>query len=217
MGFGVMFIGSVFLLNANMFGMDLILDFIGFIILFKGLSIANNYTDKFATVRKVAFAGIIVSILNTIFSIANALYLNLFDPKLVNVVYWVYTAFLFTFYISFLQSIVGITREVDLPKYGMKAYTAMGFSVILFLGGRFLEKYGSTLTQDSGLNNVLGIAGYIIENIFVIYVMVLVFNCYMYICLEGDEDMPDTRKNKNIPSPVDVFERGKKKHGNKNK
>lgn len=216
MGFGVMFLGSVFLLNANIFGIDVIVDFIGFFIIFKGLSIANRYTDKFKTVRKVSFAAIFVSSSHFVFSLINAFTENIIPELAVQIAYWAYTMFMFTFYISFLQSIVGITREVDLPKYGLRAYTGMVFAVILFLGGRFLEKAGGTLTSDPGLNNVLGIAGYVIENIFVIYILVLVFNCYMFICLEGDEDMPDNRKNKKIPSPIDVYERGEKKYG-KNK
>ena len=216
MGFGVMFLGTVFLLNANIFGMDLILDFIGFIIMYKGFSIANKYTDKFKTVKTFAFISIFVSFAYSTFSLISVLIENAIPNTISIIVYWAYTIYLFTFYISYMQAIVGITKEVDLPKYGLRAYTGMAFAFILFLLGRFLEKVGQTLTSNPGLNNVLGIAGYVIENIFVVYVLVLIFNCYMFICLEGDEDMPDNRKNKKIPTPIDIYERSLNKHG-KNK
>lgn len=217
MGFGIMFIGSVFLLHARAFGIDVVVDFVGFIILFKGLSVANKYTDKFAITRRVSFFGIFVSLIHLAYTLVDAFTENIFSNTMSDIVFWVYTIFIFAFYLSLYRSIVGICREVDLPKYGLRAYTGMVFTFILFLGGRFLEKYGGLLTTDSGINNVLGIAGYVIENIFVIYTMVLIFNCYMFICLEGDEDMPDTRKNKRLPSPVDIWERSKEKNAKKHK
>ena len=217
MGFGIMFIGSVFLLHANVFGIDVVIDILGFIILFKGLSVANQYTDKFQTTRKVSVIGIVLSAIYLSFCVVNAFTEDLISPLASDVAFWAYTMFLFAFYLSLFQSIVGITREVDLPKYGLRAYTGMAFTFIIFLGGRFLEKYATLLTQDTSVSNVLGIAGYVIENVFVIYTMVLIFNCYMFICLEGDEDMPDNRKNKRIPSPIDIWERSKEKNAKKRK
>ena len=36
----------------------------------------------------------------------------------------------------------------------------------------------------------------------------LIFGCYMWICLEGDEDMPDNRKFK-YKTPFDFFDKAK--------
>ena len=36
----------------------------------------------------------------------------------------------------------------------------------------------------------------------------LIFGCYMWICLEGDEDMPDNRKHK-YKTPFDYFDKTK--------
>ena len=44
-------------------------------------------------------------------------------------------------------------------------------------------------------------------NIFCILInATLIFGCYMWICLEGDEDMPDNRKHK-YKTPFDYFDK----------
>ena len=62
MGFGIMVLGCLFLATARYSGLDLLPDFIGFLILFKGISVADKYCDHFKLSKKLSLAGIIVDI-----------------------------------------------------------------------------------------------------------------------------------------------------------
>jgi hypothetical protein len=66
-----------------------------------------------------------------------------------------------------------------------------------------LPRFGITLStsQAAGLQMLLNICCILIN-------ATLIFGCYMWICLEGDEDMPDNRKHK-YKTPFDYFDRAK--------
>ena len=51
--------------------------------------------------------------------------------------------------------------------------------------------------------------GYIAEVLFVAYMLALLLSCYRWICLEGEEDMPD--KAHKLPTPFDIIEKKKNK------
>ena len=81
-------------------------------------------------------------------------------------------------------------------------YTAFFFFAEHFLP-TFLPRFGIApeASKVAGLQMLLNICCIVIN-------ATLIFGCYMWICLEGDEDMPDNRKRK-YKTPFDYFDRAK--------
>ena len=53
----------------------------------------------------------------------------------------------------------------------------------------------------------LPLVAQLLSVLWVVLVEINLFNCYARICLEGDEDMADT-KNHRLKTPFEMFEKG---------
>lgn len=215
MGFGWMFLGYTLLLKANFeflgIPVDITPDVIGFLLMTHGFSIASRYCGCFRLTRILSIAGIPVSFLVILFDISSALKLFSLPGPVASVISYVYSFFLVIFTLCFLRSLYQITDETGLERLRKKSVRCMAYTAILFFVehafGDVIEMFGAdpTVYKAAAVESLAGLA-YVLINAS------LVFACYMWICLEGDEDMPDTRKHK-YKTPFDYYEKRKNSSG----
>ena len=211
MGFGWMFLGYLLLLGTNFdflgIPVDITPDVIGFLLMVHGFTVACKYCDCFKTTRILGIIGIPASALIMLADTALALKLITLPVPVTTVVYYVYSFFLLTFTLSFLWSLYLIATQTGVERLRKKSLRCMVYTVIFFAVEHSLDTFLSifhatlSVTQAGALKLFVG-ALYVIIN------ATLVFGCYMWICLEGDEDMPDNRKHK-YKTPFDYFDRAK--------
>lgn len=219
MGFGWMFIGYFFMFSTALSttgGFDFLPDAIGFAIMLHGVKIASEHCERFDLTRNMCGFGIFFSLLYTAYQLLTLFEVIALSPLASGVIYWAYTAFIAGFNICLLLSIAGIAFETGVERLRRRAVTGMILCGLLFFGGRLLGRISMAQADAIGVKtaNYLYSGGFIAETVFIVYMLVTIFSCYMRICLEGDEDMPDTKKHR-LPSPFEIYENGKKNGGGK--
>jgi hypothetical protein len=210
MGFAWMFLGYILLLGTNFdilgVTLDITPDVIGFLLLSHGFSVASRYCDCFRLSKVLATVGVPFSLVYLTAELSGSLDLGVSHAWL-TAIHYGYAVFKLIFSLCLLYSLYLITAQTGVEKLRKKSirlalYTAIFFFAEHFLPS-FLPRFGITLStsQAAGLQMLLNICCILIN-------ATLIFGCYMWICLEGDEDMPDNRKHK-YKTPFDYFDRAK--------
>ena len=211
MGFAWMFLGYILLLGTNFdilgVTLDITPDVIGFLLLSHGFSVALQYCDCFKIPKVLATVGIPLSLVYLTAELSSSMEIVSFGGTWLTVINYGYAVFKLIFSLCLLYSLYLISAQTGVEKLRKKSirlaiYTALFFFAEHFLPS-FLPRFGITLeaSKIAGLQMLLGICCILIN-------ATLIFGCYMWICLEGDEDMPDNRKHK-YKTPFDYFDRAK--------
>ena len=231
MGFAWMFLGYILLLGTNFdilgVTLDITPDVVGFLLLSHGFSVASRYCDCFKVSKVMGTVGVPLSLLYLTAELSYSLDIVRFSDGWLTAINYGYAIFKLAFSLCLLYSLYLITAQTGVEKLRKKSirlaiYTALFFFAEHFLP-TFLPRFGIALeaSKVAGLQMLLNICCIVIN-------ATLIFGCYMWICLEGDEDMPDNRKRK-YKTPFDYFDRAKaeaelsktaetgKDHGHKHK
>lgn len=205
--------GCLFLATARFNGIDLLADVIGFLILYKGISVADKYCDHFKLSKKICFVGIFVS--GVYLAMQLVQFFKLIEiEQVLNYFSLAYAVFLFAFLVFFFLSLKGIAEQTDCGMLALRAKIGTWIAPFLVLFARFMYIFSVVNTNlDAAFANNIQLATTIAELIFDIYLLILVFSFYMTICLEGDEDMHSNRKSR-MPNPIEIYEKGKNKYKN---
>ena len=211
MGFGWMFLGYVLLLGTNFeilgVTLDITPDVIGFLLLSHGFSVASKYCDCFKISGKLGIAGIPLSLAYLLTELATSLDLVSLSPTAVLLIGYAYSLFKLVFSLCLLYSLYLISAQTGVEKLRKKSIRLAIYTVLFFFAEHFLPTFlswgGITLSPEklAGAQMLLGICCILIN-------ATLIWGCYMWICLEGDEDMPDNRKHK-YKTPFDYFDKAK--------
>ena len=187
MGFGIMVFGAFLLMDA------LSTEALGFLLLFWGMKVASRHCTCFYTAKNVAFAGIFISLIKLAWKITDVFAPGLLTETAANTFSSVYTAFLIIFYYVFFKSIAKIAEETDLPAIQRMALANIPLAMIFLVASRVGYALVALVPDMLGgfTAQVLATA-MLLPIIVTLLCFVLVFRCYMRICLEGDEDMPYT-------------------------
>ena len=223
MGFAWMFLGYILLLGTNFeilgVTLDITPDVVGFLLLSHGFSIASRYCDCFRISKIMGNIGVPLALLYLTAELSYSLEFFPLSDGWLTVINYGYAIFKLAFSLCLLYSLYLISAQTGVEKLRKKSirlaiYTAIFFFAEHFLPS-FLPRMGIVLdaSQTAGLQMLLNICCILIN-------ATLIFGCYMWICLEGDEDMPDNRKHK-YKTPFDYFDRARaeadlKKAENKN-
>ncbi len=213
-----MFLGWLFMF-PTIGNIDITPDFIGFLIMLEGLSCASRYCRCFDLTKRLAAFGIVFSLLCWVYQLL--LTLSVLEASSVGTALRIlYAVFLAAFDISLALSISKIAGETELPKIRVRGAAAVPLAFIMVLCGRLAWSYAvnkiSSAADGETISGALSWtmrAGYIAEVLFVCYMLALLLSCYRWICLEGEEDMPD--KKHRLPTPFDIIEKGKNKEDKK--
>ena len=211
MGFGWMFLGYILLLGTNLeiggFALDITPDVIGFLLLSRGFNVASQYCECFRVSKMIGVIGIPLSFAYGLLEIVRSLELLVLSPTALLLISTGYSIFKLIFSLCLLYSLYLISAQTGVEKLRKKSIRLAIYTVLFFFAEHFIGDIctwlGMPLASDklAGAQMVLGILCILIN-------ATLIFGCYMWICLEGDEDMPDNRKHK-YKTPFDFFDKEK--------
>ena len=209
MGFAWMFLGYILLLGTNFeivgVTLDVTPDVVGFLLLSHGFSVASRYCDCFRFSKILSTVGVPFSLVYLTAELSSSLEILPLSGAWLSVINYGYAVFKLIFSLCLLYSLYLITAQTGVEKLRKKSIRLALYTALFFFAEHFLPnilsvaKISLESAKISGLQMILNILCILIN-------ATLIFGCYMWICLEGDEDMPDNRKRK-YKTPFDYFER----------
>lgn len=203
-----MFLGFAFMAKAYYYGIDFMPDIVGYCLLFVGLNTAKNHCRCFDTTRLLAILGMVFSSVRLGAEILFAVNGNMSDAfdLYFGVCYEIFTVI---FAVSLLISLYRIAKETDLPKLQRRAMRNCILVPLFFAAALFLNLNEKLGWFTFGESLKLPLVAQLLSVLWVILVEINLFCCYARICLEGDEDMEDTKKHR-MKTPFEMFEKGAK-------
>lgn len=205
MGFGVMFVGLFFLWSAKIVNFDVLPDFLGYIIILHGIKCASRYCNNFRKARAAAYVAAAVSFVVFVTQGLGLLGVDLFGNDVIQIIEAANQASRIMFIMILLLSIFGLAKETGAEKTEKRSLISIVTVPVLWLGYITIGvmNYFGAIKDQKFLAAAL-----LCEILYVLLTAIAVFSAYMWICVEGDEDMP---KRNNIKSPIDYFDRRREK------
>ncbi len=192
MGFGLLFIGYLFFFCFPYKGtLDLPPDLLGFVIAYIGIRNLADYGCGWENLKKYFIVIFPASILNLILQI-----LNLFGilREIREIWFYSYEALIIVFNVLLLVAIYNIAKDTEVKSIQAKAkrniililaYYAIMFVVSLPLP--IVQEIYKHLEKNYSFTLVLFLYNYLWRFMN----LTLIFSCYMWICQDGDQDMPE--------------------------
>ena len=183
----------------------------GFLLLYFGMRTACEHCDCFVLPKKLCYAGMALSAVKLAMQITKAFGITLMKATAEGYFASIYTAFMVFFYAAFFVGIARIADETGLPSIKSMAYANVVLSSLFMVLSRVcyaLVSFAPAELLGDHKAQVLGTA-MLLPILVMLLSAILVFRCYMHICLEGDEDME--QKKNSFKSPVDFYEKDKYK------
>lgn len=194
MGFGLLVIGYFMLINVPFHGVDLPPDLLGYILIFASLTKLGKYGNKLNIAKYITLPLIFLSGVKFVFSLIAAFGFGTYNTLLA-VTGYVLALILLIFYFFLLLGIRDLAKRVKLEKNARKSVRNLIIIIVFYVFTAYVNLcMHGILPEISGMKPgaMLGIQqlfGYLIRFLNLIQFM----SCYMWICLEGDENME--RKN----------------------
>lgn len=204
-----MFLGYCLLLGTNIeflgIPVDVTPDVIAFLLMFKGFAVASEHCECFRFSRILAMIGIPTSLIVTALDIFINMKVITLSMTMATALSYAYDLFKIVYTLTLLYALYLIATQVEVDKLRKKAARCAIYTIVLF----FLAQSSATIFSWFGvtLSTAYAVAiAMLADALCIIINATLIFGCYMRICLEGDEDMPDTREHK-YKTPFDYFEK----------
>ncbi len=183
MGFGILFFGYLLLFFCR--GAELFPDTLAYILIFIALRTLTRHSEHFKNAKLFAMMLLPVGVVTDVF-----LFLGKFTPfeaGFVSEVMQILSAMtLLIFHYFLFEGIRALALELHLPKIADHArrnwwITVLYYVLVIFTSLRlcFMEE----------AMRYFGILVLVIGVCWIVLNAVLIYSCYMKICLEGDEDM----------------------------
>lgn len=210
MGFGYMFFGFLFFAKIVWAGVDFLPDFAGYCLLLTGMKCAGKHCDCFDFSWFAGVGGLILSVVKFAAELYYAIggkTVSVGFDRIFGSFYEVYTVF---FAVSLMISLYRIEKQTDLPKLCRRSATNAVLTGLFGLSSVVLLTVVSLLTEKGAeVPGFLGTGALssALSLLWLILDAANVFACYMWICLEGEEDMEDNKKRK-YKTPFDIVEQG---------
>ncbi|MBR7184475.1 MAG: hypothetical protein IKD37_02585 [Clostridia bacterium] len=189
MGFGILFLGYLitYLLSLNPFAA--LTRLCGYIIMFAALTMLRRHNRWFAYAQLTGIPLALLALINTAADFASRAAGGATPDVLARTagpLESAMTIFVLVFHFFLLFAIYAIAAETELPRLARAA--RMNLLLIIAYGilhGIWLLplSIGDSYTQT------LGFMVFVLQLLWTACNLVLIFRCYMWICLEGDEDM----------------------------
>ena len=204
MGFGVMFFGVFFFCGVRFSAVgdfDFLPDIIGYLIILHGIRCAAGHCDNFKTARVAGYIGAVIAAVTFIsqgLEIIGVYSLGETERMIVDTAAH---AVQIVFIMILLSAIFSLAKEVGAEKTEKRTLISLIVVPIFWLAYIAIGIMSVTnVITDTKITS----AALLCEIIYVILTAIAIFSAYMWICLEGDEDMP---KKNNSKSPMDYFDR----------
>lgn len=199
MGFGLLLFGFSFLLDYGILlnndygiGFDIYPDLAGFILMFIALRKLSPYGRGFRYAQYFCYplfavGGALIAL--PLLSLAGA-HLSLIKTA-IDYVYFARDLLTALLCIMLFAGIRELSLDVELPKIARRSVIAFVLVMLFFIPRSALELISFTDAQRSFLILWYQLFWYIC----LFFILFLCFNCYMYICYEGEED-PEIKESK---------------------
>lgn len=191
MGFGILFIGYIFmsLFSLNPFG-D-IAQLLGFSIILFALFKLSPYAKNFKIAKYVTVPLVLACAFSSVTTIIQKLGVEIsLGIGFEQIFSLAFAVLFFIFHLFLLFGIREIAKFTELPKISEKAirnFIVGAFYFVLTFAGSLDTPFKEDFAKYFGMPTlVIGLIWYALN-------IVLIYSAYMWICLEGDEDMERKR------------------------
>ena len=191
MGFGSLFIGYFLFLNLTYHG---ITDIIAALVMLFGLSKLRYINKPFRYCYNIALGFTGFALVALVAELA-----KMFDIiKEINVFFTITSivrsilVFALTYFM--LYGIIEVAREVDLPKIKEKAKNRVPLAIIVYTLWLVLEVLG--LFRIEKIPAVVGLITLLSTVVLIVMNLILIYNCYMQICMPEDLLPKESKKSK---------------------
>ncbi|MCQ2770172.1 MAG: hypothetical protein MJ236_00025 [Clostridia bacterium] len=207
MGFGWMFLGTIFFWTAKIEYFDLLPDFLGYLLIIHGIEVALRHCNNFKNARIASYVGCGTSAVVLLMQAIQLIdYDDVIPDTILSIINAVNVAVRVAFIIILLLAIHALSKEIKATRTSKRSLQAL-FVVPLFVLFNVALEAIAYLGLIEDTEKI--IAGALLcEIVYVAMTFVTVFSSYMWICLEGDEKMEKKNKTK---SPMDYFDDRKAK------
>lgn len=185
MGFGILFIGYIitFIFSLNPYGY--VAELIGYIFMLAALCKLAPYSKNFRYAKYTAFPSIAIFAFLSFAQIAPKLGFEVqFD--FINVVNVIMVALVFIYHYFLLFGIRDIAKETEIVK--IKEKSVRNFIVGVFYYVLTVISYLPFSFRENFIK-YFGLSVTLFGFVWFVMNIILIYSCYMWICLEGDEDM----------------------------
>ena len=185
MGFGVLFCGYLitYLLSLNPYAA--LTRLIGYGVMFVGLSKLARHNRWFGHSRLTVLPLGVLALVDTVLDLL-VRFSSFAQTPVTEALQGVMTLFVLLLHVCLMLAIHTIAADTELPKLGRSARMGLGLTVAYaVLNGLW------ALPVDLGESYALTLSAmlFLLQLIWTLFNLVLIFRCYMWICLEGDEEM----------------------------
>lgn len=192
MGFGLISLGWLFIFDIP-WKIDFMVDFLGCYLIMMGCRRLKPYSAHFATAYKWFGILVIPSVAITSLEIA---YTFLEKESLARYLLHLEVVHTLVFSVALyylVLAMIRISTDVGRDKIARKCRRNIGISVVTILFYTATRLLFNMDFTNATLTNIIGISwliGNVLWYLTLVIHFVQVFSCYMWICYEGDEDMP---------------------------
>ncbi len=189
MGFGILFVGYLLSFFVSLVNYGYIIRLAGYALMAISLIKIREYGREFTYPLIGSFVLILYGIYDLIYQGAGLLAIKL--PEAMQnageVMSILHVVLVVAFNLLLLWAIYSITRRLELFKQRNAAVRNAIFVVLYFA----LNILGiGPLKANEIYTKYFGLPTLLLQLVWIVLISILIFSCYMFICPEGDEDMP---------------------------
>lgn len=185
MGFGLLFLGYLLQINFVYAGFT---DIFAYLLIFAGITKLSVYNRSFKRARIVLFPLIAVG---GVYFVVEVLRFFVTDSDLlksagdfISIISLVLVAIFSYFTLSGIEK---IAQDTELPRIGARAVRNIFLGSVYYILALILLINHPTIND---MNRYLGVPHWLFGLAFMVLNAMLIYSCYMWICLEGEEKMP---------------------------
>lgn len=202
MGFGFLLLGYMMMVEIGVrtsdvfnIGFEIFPDVIGYILFFLALKKLESYASGFKYAKFLSYPLLALGSIKFIAQLSSllvkytALSFGEDFPAIVSNILggceFAKISLLSLFSLFLFSGIRALSKEVELPKISNRAIAAMLMNLIYFVVRISVYIFPFNDAEKAFMYYVYTITWYLL----LFFTIFLVFNCYMYICYEGEEDI----------------------------
>lgn len=206
MGFGLLFVGYFFLIFFPLSRIDVLpnIAIIGCIIMLFGLKRLTHYCTEnrgFTMAKIFATVLLALSLAALMIDIAgiDGMLNEQINSVLVPITNALYALAIVAYTASLFVGVYKLSNEVELPKLAKRSVLALSANAAYLIAEiaasvcSLVRTHGSVSSDSFTIvTGYLGIIAFLLAYVILFLNLALIFSCYAHICLEGDEDMPNS-------------------------
>ncbi len=217
MGFGSLFVGYMFLLAIPLRSMGICVEVLGYFIVLRALSkmVLGQYQCGFLRAHYACYLLLPLGLFSLGLQSLDAVGFHEVYNSVYAATELVYTillaAALLIFHYFLYEGVAALARDVALPDIVRQTYRNRILTVVYFTLAIAVNFFDiPALTEILPYRNMIGIVS-LVGIVWILLNAKMIFNCYMWICLPGDEDMPirEGESNFGLPSLFNIKKKQK--------